>query len=142
MILRLRLSDLFSKTLVKWAISQKWRPSGFPGFRGVRDLPSTPSYAVLAGIRNTTTIRHAPGILEIVHHPYSRFFGGGRWDTGTFASLHFETILGSKDSVSYRLTAKQTDGESVKLVSEDRDTTRFLAHELAVAMKLPLDESA
>jgi len=99
-------------------------------------------YVVLAGIRNITTIRHAPGILEIVHHPYSRFFGGGRWDTGTFASLHFETIRGSKSSVSYRLTAKQTNGESVKLVAEDRDTTRFLAHELAVAMKLPLDESA
>jgi len=100
-------------------------------------------YTVLAGIRNATIIRHAPGILEVVHHPHSRFFGGGRWETGTFTSIRLETVHGSKGSVSYRLMAARSDGEAVKLLSDnERGLIRFLARDLAAAMRLPLDESA
>jgi len=99
-------------------------------------------YVALAGIRNTTTIRHAPGVLEIIHRPYHRFFGGGRWQTGTFTSLQFKTVHGSKGSKSYHLEAARSDGKPVNLLtdSNERDLIRFLAHELAAAMNLPLGE--
>ena len=101
-------------------------------------------YVALAGIRNTTTVRHAPGVLEITHRPYHRFFGGGRWATGTFTALRFEVVHGSKGSVSYRLMAERSDGKPVKLLSDpnERDLLRFLAHDLAAVMNLPFTESA
>jgi len=100
-------------------------------------------YTVLAGLRNTTTIRHAPGVLEIAHRPYSRFFGGGQWETRTFTAIRIETIYGNKGRISYRLMAVRSEGNPLKLLSDnERDMIRFLAYDLAAAMKLPLEASA
>ena len=100
-------------------------------------------YYYLASILNTTTVRHAPGVLEIVHHPYARFFGGGRWETRAFTAIRFETVHGSKGSVSYRIMATRSDGKPMKLLSDpgERDLLRFLAHDLAATMQLPFEAS-
>jgi len=111
-------------------------------------------YKTLADILNTTIIRHAPGVLEIAHHPLRRSFGGGRWKTGTFISLQLKAVRVDKGfnfmatrtdkgavSYRYRLMAARSDGRaSVELLSKgDYDLIRFLAHELAAAMQLPLE---
>jgi len=99
-------------------------------------------YSILSFLRNVTTVRHAPGVLEITHRPYSLLCGGGRWETRAFTNLCIEAIRGRKGDVSYHIMAARSDGEPLELLADsERALIRFLAHELADAMKLPLEES-